>query len=214
MEIFIDSPNAKGWHSFPAHLSISEFQQRLELITGIRACNQSIDKLTNVDVFKTIGDYLQNQQHIIVKGAIEFDENVEKFEISKEEYSNLNGTVQSFLKENKLGKYQNSGDIVQENTSDYPDIKIGLRCVIEGLNKYGTIKYFGPFHLKPGQVFVGVEYDEPVGKHSGTVDKQPYFQCKAGHGALVKPQVVQLKMVDGSKIPTAEELFEAEMEEM
>ena len=110
--------------------------------------------MTNVDVFKTIGDYLQNQQHILAKGAIEFDENVENFEISKEEYSNLNGTVQSFLQENKLGKYQNLGDI---NTSDYPDIKIDLRCGIEGLNKYGTIKYFGPFHLKPSQVFVGVQ---------------------------------------------------------
>ena len=213
LSLFIESPKAQGWHNFPAHLSFHEFQQRLELITGIKACNQMIDTLANE---KTIGDQFQNQQHIKVKGAMEFDENVEKYEISKEEYSNLTGTVQHFLKENKMGKYKPTPNppSINEKTSDFPDIKPGLRCFVEGLNKYGTIQYFGPFHKKIGQVFVGIEYDEPVGKHNGTIDGNFYFKAKSKHGALVRPQIVTLKRSDGSAIPTPEVLFEMELEEM
>jgi len=39
------------------------------------------------------------------KGEFEDTSAVEKFELSKEEYSKRDNTVQSFLKRNKLGKY-------------------------------------------------------------------------------------------------------------
>eukprot|EP00835_Amoeboradix_gromovi_P000546 NODE_19_length_39463_cov_0.396073.p14 type:complete len:230 gc:universal NODE_19_length_39463_cov_0.396073:26392-27081(+) len=216
MEIFIEAPRSQGWHSFPSHISVSEFQRKIELITGITSCNQKIDKLTNADPFKPLEDFIQNKQHIIVRGQLEFDEEVEKFEISNDHYSKLTGTVQSFLKQNKLGKYGANDSEYSENIESYPDIEVGKRClvIVDDFQKTGTILYFGPFHLKPGKVFVGVEYDEPLGKHNGTIDNQYYFKCKPNYGALVKPSSVILTMPDGSAIPSPDELFEQELMEM
>eukprot|EP00834_Sanchytrium_tribonematis_P000451 NODE_8_length_66115_cov_0.981823.p36 type:complete len:217 gc:universal NODE_8_length_66115_cov_0.981823:12265-12915(+) len=216
MEIHISSQNASGWHTFSPNMLISEFQHRLELITGIRAVNQTIvtdsRQLAIEQNLGVISDIFKSNQQILVKGAVEFDENVEKYEISDEHYSKLNGTVQSFLKENKLGKYKEGQEV--ENVKDFSEFQLNCRCFVEGLEKYGTIRYLGTFHLKPNKIFVGIEYDEPVGKHNGTVDKKTYFTCAEKHGALLRPSSVLLEMPNGSKIPSANELFERELEEM
>ena len=42
----------------------------------------------------------------------------------------------------------------------------------------------------PGGSWVGVEYDEPVGKNDGTVEGTRYFSCLAGYGGFVRPSLV------------------------
>lgn len=37
-----------------------------------------------------------------------------------------------------------------------------------------------------------MEYDEPVGKHSGTVQEVQYFQCSPKHGAMIRPDKVEV----------------------
>ncbi|KAJ3411127.1 hypothetical protein HDV05_002691 [Chytridiales sp. JEL 0842] len=60
-----------------------------------------------------------------------------------------------------------------------------------GLEKRGTVKYVGFTKFKPG-IWVGVEYDEPLGKHDGTVEGEKYFECRKGHGAFVRPAKVKV----------------------
>ena len=38
--------------------------------------------------------------------------------------------------------------------------------------------------------WVGVEYDEPMGKNDGEVNGHRYFQCRNNHGAFLRPDKV------------------------
>lgn len=38
---------------------------------------------------------------------------------------------------------------------------------------------------------IGVAFDEPVGKHSGTVKGKSYFECGEGHGTFARGRNVK-----------------------
>eukprot|EP01084_Bolivina_argentea_P312905 541777_1 len=56
---------------------------------------------------------------------------------------------------------------------------------------YGTIQFLGCVHFAQG-LFVGVELDEPNGKHDGSYYNKRYFTAKDKHGVLVKQHRVEL----------------------
>ena len=51
--------------------------------------------------------------------------------------------------------------------------------------KQGTVRWVGTVHWTKGN-WVGVEYDEAVGKHDGTDHKKRYFKCAPKHGVIQK----------------------------
>lgn len=99
---------------------------------------------------------------------------------------------------NKLGKYdqekQKKKDEAEKKESELGNIlatQIGSRIEVRVTfpPKRGQLKYVGPVHFKPG-VWVGVQYDEPVGKNDGAIGEKRYFTCKPKYGSFVRPSSV------------------------
>lgn len=61
--------------------------------------------------------------------------------------------------------------IAEEYMEEANAINVNDRCMIEvsdgGLKKRGVVLYVGLVEFKQGY-WVGVQYDEPLGKHNGT----------------------------------------------
>lgn len=55
----------------------------------------------------------------------------------------------------------------------------------------GILRYFGEIELTSG-VFCGVELDEPVGRHDGSVQGTRYFTCRQQHGIFAPVGIVRL----------------------
>jgi len=66
-------------------------------------------------------------------------------------------------------------------------IKVGDRCEVTVGGKRGVIQYVGKIaQIAPGW-FVGVQYDEPVGKNDGSLKGKRYFQCPPKYGGFLRP---------------------------
>ena len=63
----------------------------------------------------------------------------------------------------------------------------------------------GVSQLKSG-IWIGVAYDEPLGKHDGTINGERFFTCDPQHGAFVRPTRVKV-----GEFPPFEESFDDEL---
>ncbi|WJX77786.1 hypothetical protein P8452_61061 [Trifolium repens] len=76
--------------------------------------------------------------------------------------------------------------------SNFQNIQVGSRCEVAPGGKRGVVKFVGQAEpLGPG-FWVGVQYDEPLGKHDGMVKGVRYFQCPPSHGGIVRPDKVKV----------------------
>ena len=51
-------------------------------------------------------------------------------------------------------------------------------------------RYVGKCEGLPKGYWVGVQYDEPVGKNDGQIKGRRYFECPQGFGGFVRPNLV------------------------
>ncbi|KAM5146917.1 tubulin-folding cofactor B [Mantella aurantiaca] len=198
-------------------LTLAELKCKLELVVGSPA------SCMDLKLFSTDNNFLQNLDqddallgsypvddgcriHVIDKSGAkvgEFEDlsGVEKFEISDDAYEKRSDSVRSFLKKNKMGKFneeestqkaiENQRKLEEERLAAEP-ITPGSRCEVRVQGqptKRGTVMYVGVTDFKPGH-WIGIKYDEPLGKHDGRVEGKRYFDCAPKYGAFVKPQFV------------------------
>ncbi|OQV24716.1 Tubulin-folding cofactor B [Hypsibius exemplaris] len=128
-------------------------------------------------------------------GEFEDTSKVKKFELSEEEYANRAESLRAFKQRNKMGQF-GDGDSTEEKKKEarerFESIQLGTRCLVTVPGqppKKGTLMYKGPTSFKPG-FWIGVKYDEPLGKHDGSVEGKRYFECGQKYGAFVKPESV------------------------
>lgn len=124
------------------------------------------------------------------------DPNVKKFELTDKEYAERRDTVMAYKARKKIGRFAEETLSEGDNSELPPDLKVGARVKIAPTNdraieRVGTIRYYGSTEFALG-TWVGIEYDEPVGKNDGTVAGKRYFQCRSNYGGFVKPERCQI----------------------
>mmetsp|Transcript_14169 Transcript_14169/g.37429 ORF Transcript_14169/g.37429 Transcript_14169/m.37429 type:complete len:116 (-) Transcript_14169:344-691(-) len=71
-------------------------------------------------------------------------------------------------------------------------MKVGDRCQINPGGKRGVVAFVGKIPaIAPGW-WVGVQYDEPVGKNDGTVKGSRLFECPPNYGGFLRPDKVEV----------------------
>lgn len=114
----------------------------------------------------------------VIDNIAAFDQDIEKFELTDQQYANRNDSVRSFLQRNKLGKYNEEEmkqielkkqEAEQRELERQEKISIGQRCKVTTSGqptRIGTVMYKGLLDGKKG-VFIGVKFDEPLGVNDG-----------------------------------------------
>uniref|UniRef100_A0A8D0L8Z9 Tubulin folding cofactor B n=1 Tax=Sphenodon punctatus TaxID=8508 RepID=A0A8D0L8Z9_SPHPU len=202
----------------PVSLTASLLLQcKLELVVGSPASCMDLELYTADDKFvmkldsdeALLGSYPIDDGcriHVIDKSGARIGEyedvsQVEKYEIPDSEYNKRADSVRSFMKRSKVGKYNEEemtkkGEEQEQKLTEEKAlaeaISTGARCEVRMLGqptKRGTVMYVGLAEFKPGY-WVGVKYDEPLGKNDGSVNGKRYFECKPKYGVFVKPHFV------------------------
>lgn len=87
-----------------------------------------------------------------------------------------------------------ASDVSTEN------FNLGERVLLDGKTK-AQVAYFGPVGFSHDDDWVGIVFEEPVGKHNGTVAGTEYFKCDTLHGIFVRSH--RLHRTDSSGMVTA-----------
>ncbi|XP_055030616.2 tubulin-folding cofactor B [Misgurnus anguillicaudatus] len=199
---------------FNRGITIAEFKSKLELIVGTPAGCMDLELFGTSDKFlqklddndALLGSYHVDDDcriHVTDRSGTQSGDfsdlsKVEKFEIPDEAYDKRTDSVRNFKKNMKLGRFNEENRAKQEEALAKKEeeekaaaaaIAVGNRCkvVVQGQpTKIGTVMFVGTTDFKPG-CWVGVKYDEPLGKNDGSVNGKQYFKCEPKYGAFVKP---------------------------
>lgn len=139
----------------------------------------------------------------VIDTVVNTDPNVEKFELTTQQYDNRQDSVRSFLKRNNLGKYneeemreleKKKEEATQRELERAQKIALGSRCKVTTANqptRLGTVMYNGQLDGKKG-IFIGVKFDEPLGVNDGSSGGKRYFECQPKYGSFVIPSAVEV----------------------
>ena len=212
MMITVEGDNFESEKKYLNTILVKDLKMRLELMTGIRSDSMSIelyvnnektqlldnDNLSLSQVMPGDGSINQLRLHILEnREKIKFDEEIEKFNLSDENYANRNDSVRKYLMDNKLGPYSKKKDVskyFEEWTGLMNEMNVGDKCLVKLIEepmREATIKFKGTTQFETGP-WVGVEFYEPVGRNDGSVRGIRYFECNSNFGAFVRPNKIKL----------------------
>ncbi|XP_013141672.1 PREDICTED: tubulin-folding cofactor B [Papilio polytes] len=201
---------------FKKEISVLDFKTKLELVTGGSAPTMKLkvfDKKNNFvcDIDNDnalLGSYPIDDGariHVIDNFTLIKDfttsDSAERFQLSEEDYEKKGDTLRSFLQRNKLGKYneeemnklkEQQQKELEEEANLASKVLVGARCEVRAPRqpaRRATVRYNGPLAGARG-LWIGVQYDEPLGKNDGEVNGQRYFTCPPNYGGFVKPVYV------------------------
>ncbi|KAJ8280770.1 hypothetical protein GJAV_G00058780 [Gymnothorax javanicus] len=202
---------------FNRGITLAEFKSKLEMLVGSPAAAMELQLFSTADKFlqnmedneALLGSYPVDDDcriHVIDRSGAQVGEfsdlsKVEKYEMPEDAYEKRTDSVRSFLKKKKAGQYDEEkmaqrevgkAEREAEEKAAAEAIAVGSRCQVQVTGqptKIGTVMFVGETDFKPG-FWVGVKYDEPLGKNDGSVNGKRYFECLPKYGAFVKPQTV------------------------
>ena len=202
---------------FDRHLLISEMKWKVQTHFGSESTLMMLQLKTadgtlvhdNLDDDRKLGFYSPQDGWIL--HAVDLDPNaknnvrgwtdtslVEKYMMTDDDYDKRDNTVrkQKAAIAEKLraeGKLPEKTEVDPERHSEAAaKISVGDRCKVFPGDRLGTVRYVGKIpELQPG-FWVGVEFDEPVGKNDGKAKSKRYFQCRQNYGGFAVPDKVEV----------------------
>ncbi|KAI7871312.1 CAP Gly-rich domain-containing protein [Spinellus fusiger] len=195
---------------FDKGLTLFDLKCKLEPITGIPASTQKIDLFRDKILLGTlddesrmlgsypVDDYMRlhaNTNPYRVKNQYVDVSLVDKFELTEEEYASRQDTVRAFKERNRLGRFsqeaiEQMAEFKRQNEEAILTMKVGDRCLVQIENdlvhRRGCVQFIGTTEFQDG-LWVGIQYDEPLGKNDGTVKGKRYFTCPPKYGGFVRP---------------------------
>ena len=72
-----------------------------------------------------------------------------------------------------------------------PELLPGDRCKTEPGGRNAEVRFVGKVPGMRG-FWVGVQYDEPVGKNDGTAKGTRYFECPPKYGGFLRPDKIEV----------------------
>ena len=70
--------------------------------------------------------------------------------------------------------------------------QVGDRCQVNPGGKRGSVQFVGKIPAIAPGFWVGVQYDEPVGKNDGTVKGDRFFECPPKYGGFLRPNKIDV----------------------
>ena len=110
----------------------------------------------------------------------------------------------------KMGRFAEKAESPAAEKKEV-NIPVGSRCEIEtnepGLHKRGTVRFVGETKFGSGGVWVGVEYDEPMGKKRKRGEKDPDAPKRPGSAYLLYQNRIRKEMKETHPNLTYKELL-------
>jgi tubulin-folding cofactor B len=196
-------------------ITVFSLKGRLELITGVSSSSMRLEvfdrdekavcTLDNDDA-QLISYPIRDGMRVHVAGDTplvmgESLASVPKYEMSKEDYEKRTDSVLAFKKKQKMGRFAEKDEEAEKAALEEEErqaklaeeMKVGDRCEVrlakDSEAKRGTVMFVGKTDFKPGW-WIGVKYDEPLGKNDGSSGGKKYFSCPPKYGAFVRPTTV------------------------
>ncbi|XP_057694529.1 tubulin-folding cofactor B [Corythoichthys intestinalis] len=199
---------------FDRGISIAELKGKLEMVVGAPASSMDLELFSTSDTLlqkldndnALLGSYPVDDDcriHVIDRSGGQLGEftdvtKVEKYVMADEDYEKLTDSARSFMKKQSFGRY-NEEDMARKKAESIAReeehrvaaeaISVGSRCQVRVPGqpvKVGTVMFVGTTDFKSGY-WVGVKYDEPLGKNDGSCEGKRYFECGKNYGAFVRP---------------------------
>tara|TARA_A100001011_G_C13992105_1_gene707702 strand:- start:69 stop:788 length:720 start_codon:yes stop_codon:yes gene_type:complete len=117
---------------------------------------------------------------------------LEENELNENNYFNsINLSDDTVVGRNSVTTDNSDVDSVYSMDNNISQEDIGKRVAVEGYDSIGTLLFYGK-HAVRDSMRCGVEFDDPVGKHNGTILGHQYFKSAENKGVLVVPRKVTI----------------------
>lgn len=221
ISVFFTSALTSSERRISPQWTLAYLKQRLEPITGIapenqilqyfphRSSNESIE-IHSTDENATVANFnivAYSRIHVTDAdpdsrlGELADDSNVQQFQLSEEDYAARGDSVLQWKKEQRLGRFAPGFDEQKARAQDENEqlargISVGQRCRVINIEgeRRGVVRFVGKIPLLDSGEFpwVGVEFDEPVGKNDGLIGSERIFTARPQHGSFVKPRQIEV----------------------
>ncbi|EGW34397.1 uncharacterized protein SPAPADRAFT_59828 [Spathaspora passalidarum NRRL Y-27907] len=124
-----------------------------------------------------------------------------EFKLSEADYAKRQDSVLQWKQANRLGRFDPNYEVLQqkeqrENAEKIGKMKVGDRCRVINIEgeRRGVVKFIGKVDIidEGKSDWIGIEFDEPVGRNNGSINGVKIFECRNKHGSFVKPKQVEV----------------------